>query len=104
MKTLNYKEIYYTSSECSIINHSAGIGVRTHSEGMDSNEAVSIAEKCVFGYSVDDKRTLSFEQIQANPKVVYDYAPTYMFQKLTLDNGSVKYVFGRTVYIGIDYG
>lgn len=104
MKTLNYKEIYYTSSECSIINHSAGIGVRTHSEGMDSNEAVSIAEKCVFGYSVDDKRTLSFEQIQANPKVVYDYAPTYMFQKLTLDNGAVKYVFGRTVYIGIDYG
>lgn len=104
MKTLNYKEIYYTSSERSIITHSAGIGIRTYTNGMDSHEASSIAEKCVFGYSLDESRKLTFEQIQQNPIIVYDYSPTYIYHKVTLDSGSVKYVLGRTIYLGIDYG
>lgn len=104
MKTLNYKEIYYTSSERSIITHSAGIGIRTYTNGMDSHEASTIAEKCVFGYSLDDSRKLTFEKIQQNPRIVYDYSPTYIYHKVTLDSGSVKYVLGRTIYLGIDYG
>jgi hypothetical protein len=104
MATLNYKEIYYTSSERSIITHSAGFGIRTYTNGMDSQEASTIAERCVMGYSLDDNRKLTFEQIQQNPKVVYDYPPTYIFHKVTLDNGVVRYVLGRTIYIGIDYG
>ena len=104
MKTLNYKEIYYTSSERSIITHSAGIGIRTYTNGMDSHEASTIAEKCVFGYSLDDSRKLTFEQIQQNPRIVYDYSPTYIYHKVMLDSGSVKYVLGRTIYLGIDYG
>lgn len=104
MKTLNYKEIYYTSSERSIITHSAGIGIRTYTTGMDSHEASTIAEKCVFGYSLDDSRKLTFEQIQQNPRIVYDYSPTYIYHKVTLDSGSIKYVLGRTIYLGIDYG
>lgn len=104
MKTLNYKEIYYTSSERSIITHSAGIGIRTYTTGMDSHEVFTIAEKCVFGYSLDDNRKLTFEQIQQNPRIVYDYPPTYIYHKVTLDSGSIKYVLGRTIYLGIDYG
>ncbi len=104
MKTLNYKEIYYTSSERSIITHSAGIGIRTYTNGMDSHEASTIAEKCVFGYSLDDSRKLTFEQIQQNPSIVYDYPPIYIYHKVTLDSGSIKYVLGRTIYLGIDYG
>ncbi len=104
MTTLNYKEIYYTSSERSIITHSAGFGVRTYTSGMDSHVASDIAKKCVFGYSLDDNRKLTFEQIEQNPRIVYDYPPTYIYQKVLLDDGSVKYVFGRTIYIGIDYG
>lgn len=104
MKTLNYKEIYYTSSERSIITHSAGIGIRTYTTGMDSHEASTIAEKCVFGYNLDDSRKLTFEQIQQNPRIVYDYLPTYIYHKVTLDSGSIKYVLGRTIYLGIDYG
>lgn len=104
MKTLNYKEIYYTSSERSIITHSAGIGIRTYTNGMDSHEASTIAEKCVFGYSLDDSRKLTFEQIQQNPSIVYDYPPIYIYHKVTLDSGSIKYVVGRTIYLGIDYG
>lgn len=104
MKTLNYKEIYYTSSERSIITHSAGIGIRTYTNGMDSHETSTIAEKCVFGYSLDDSRKLTFEQIQQNPRIVYDYPPTYIYHKVTLDSGSIKYVLGRTIYLGIDYG
>ena len=104
MKTLNYKEIYYTSSERSIITHSAGIGIRTYTIGMDSHEASTIAEKCVFGYNLDDGRKLTFEQIQQNPRIVYDYSPTYIYHKVTLDSGSIKYILGRTIYLGIDYG
>lgn len=104
MKTLNYKEIYYTSSEHSIITHSAGIGIRTYTIGMDSHEVSTIAEKCVFGYNLDDGRKLTFEQIQQNPRIVYDYSPTYIYHKVTLDSGSIKYILGRTIYLGIDYG
>lgn len=104
MKKLNYKEIYYTSSARSIISHSTGFGVRTFTSGMDSNDVVTIAEKCVFGYSLEESKRLTFEQIHQNPRIVYDYSPTYVYQKVTLDDGSEKYVFGRTVYIGIDYG
>lgn len=104
MKTLNYKEIYYTSSERSIITHSSGFGIRTYTTGMDLHDASTIAEKCVFGYSVDESRRLTFEQIQQNPRIVYDYSPTYIYHKVTLDNGSIKYVWGRTIYLGVDYG
>lgn len=104
MKTINYQEIYYASTECSIATHSAGIGVRTYTEGMDSNDVSKIEGKCVFGYRLEASRKLTFEQIQENPKIVYDYTPKYVYQKVTLDNGSVKYVLGKTIYIGIDYG
>lgn len=104
MKTLTYKEIYYTSSERSIITDSAGFGVRTYTNGMDSYEASTIAQSCVFGYSLDDSRKLTFEQIQQNPGIVYDYSPIYIYNKVTLDSGSVKYILGRTIYLGIDYG
>ena len=104
MKTIDYKEIYYASTECSIITHSPGIGIRTYTEGMNPNDVSKIVENCVFGYRLNESRKLVFEQIQENPKIVYDYIPTYGYQKVTLDDGSVKYVLGKTVYIGIDYG
>ena len=104
MKTINYQEIYYASTECSIATHSAGIGVRTYTEGMDSNDVSKIEGKCVFGYRLEASRKLTFEQIQENPKIVYDYTPKYVYQKVILDNGSVKYILGKTIYIGIDYG
>ena len=104
MKTLNYKEIYFTSSQRSIITQSAGLAVRTYSNGMDANEARTIAEKCVYGYRLTDDRRLTYEQIQENPKVVYNYPPTYIYQKVTLDSGETRFVFGRTIYLGIDYG
>lgn len=104
MKTINYQEIYYASTECSIVTHSAGIGVRTYTEGMDSNDVSKIVGECVFGYRLEESRQLTFEQIQENPKIVYDYTPKYVYQKVTLYNGSVKYVLGKTIYIGINYG
>ena len=104
MKTLNYNEIYYTSSECSIITHSAGFGVRTYTTGMNSQDVTAIAHGCMDGYAISNSRILTFQQIQQNPKIVYDYTPAYFFRKVTLNDGSVKYVFGRTIYIAIDYG
>ncbi len=104
MKTLNYKEVYFTSSECSALNNQPGIGVRTYTEGMDSKDVDKIVGECVKGYYVDADKRLTLEQIQENPKIVYDYPPFFIYRAVTLDDGSVKYVFGRTVYIGIDYG
>lgn len=104
MKTLNYNEIYYTSSECSIITHSAGFGVRTYTTGMNSQDVTAIAHVCMDGYAISNSKILTFQQIQQNPKIVYDYTPAYFFRKVTLNDGSVKYVLGRTIYIAIDYG
>ncbi len=104
METIDCKEIYYASTEHSIITGYAGFGVRTYTEGMQVDEVTEIVEKCAPGYSVETDRMLTFEQISQNPRTVYDYAPAYAFRRVDLTSGGTRYVLSRTVYIGIDYG
>lgn len=104
MRQLNYQEIFYSSSEKGIFTGNAGFGVRTCTRGMDSIEVDKIIEACATGYSVYNERVLDMDRIIANPDIVYDYPPVYLFRTVELNDGSKKYVFGRTVYIGVDYG
>ena len=67
METIDCKEIYYASTEHSIITGYAGFGVRTYTEGMQVDEVTEIVEKCAPGYSVETDRMLTFEQISQNP-------------------------------------
>lgn len=104
MKPLSYQEIIYSSSEKGIFSGNAGFGVRTCTKGMDSIDVDKIVQDCATGYSVYNERILDMDTIQANPDIVYDYPPVYLFRIVDLNNGSKKYVFGRTVYLGVDYG
>lgn len=104
MGQLSYQEIFYSSSEKGIFTGNAGFGVRTCTRGMDSIDVDKIVEACATGYSVYNERILDMDRILANPDIVYDYPPVYLFRTVDLNNGSKKYVFGRTVYLGVDYG
>ena len=99
-----YQEIFYTSSEKGIFSGNAGFGVRTCTRGMDSIDVDKIVEACATGYAVYNERILDMDRILANPDIVYDYPPVYLFRTVDLNDGSKKYVFGRTVYLGVDYG
>lgn len=104
MGQLHYQEIFYTSSEKGIFGGNAGFGVRTCTIGMDSIDVYKIVDSCATGYAVYNERVLDMDRILSNPNIVYDYPPVYLFRIVDLNDGSRKYVFGRTVYIGVDYG
>ena len=82
MEKISYQEIYYTSSEKGVFSGNAGFGVRTCTEGMDSLDVDKIIELCSTGYAVYNDRVLDMDRIQANPDVVYEYPPTYLYPKL----------------------
>lgn len=104
MELLEYKEIYYTSSEKGIFSGRPGFGVRTCTRGMGSDEADTIINTCSPGYAVYNDRILDMEKITANPDVVYDYPPVYTYRTIEMNDGAKKFVMGRTVYLGVDYG
>ena len=104
MKGLNYQEIYYTSSERGVFSGNAGFGVRTCTREMDSTDVDKIIESCATGYAVYNERILDKERILENPDVVYDYPTTYLLKIVELSDGTLRYVFGRTIYLGVDYG
>lgn len=104
MAGLSYHEIFYTSSEKGIFSGNAGFGVRTCTAGMSVYDVDKIIDQCSTGYAVYNDRILDKEKILSNPAIVYEYPPAYIFRTVELNDGAIKYVFGRTVYIGIDYG
>ena len=104
MESYRYSELYYASTEKNIVSGMPGLGVRTCTKGLGSNAIFVLSESCVTGYPVYGERVLKTQQILENPRIVYDYAPMYGYMIVDLNNGEKKYVFSRTVYIGIDYG
>ena len=88
MGQLSYQEIFYSSSEKGIFTGNAGFGVRTCTRGMDSIDVDKIVEACATGYSVYNERILDMDRILANPDIVYDYPPVYLFRTVDLNNGS----------------
>lgn len=104
MEKLSCQEIYYTSSEKGIFSGYPGFGVRSCTKGMDSLKVDEIVESCSTGYAVYNDRILDMDRIEANPDVVYEYPPTYLYREVVLNNGSKRYVIGRTVYLAVDYG
>lgn len=101
---LECDEIYFASNEKSALTGQDGFSVRTYTRGMDTAAVSAAASACVKGYDVSPERQLNLEDLQANPRVVYDYPPAYSFSRFTDSAGSVSWVAGRTVYIATDYG
>ena len=101
---LNYEEVIYTSSQKGILTGQPGFGCRTHTQNMNTNDIESLVGKDIFGYKLPADRMVSLSQLQSDPKIVYKYPTTFVYKKITTNNGSEKYVFSRTIYIGVDYG
>ncbi len=103
MAKYSYNEIYYASSEKSAMGGFSGFGVRAYTEGMSTDVVDAVINSGINKYTVNADRMLTYEQIQHNPRIVYDYAPIYISTIVNVD-GRDYYVIGRLVYIGIDYG
>lgn len=103
MKTL-FHEIYFASSEKSILSGCAGFGVRTHSNALTADEVNQIAHDCRLTYSIATEKMVTRAQLDANPDCVANFPPVYFYRELTLTNGKKVYCVGRIVYVGIDYG
>lgn len=102
--TSKIDEIIYASSQKSAITGKSGFGIRTYTEGMDLKIISAVESSDIIGYRVQPARTVSLAQLQDNPKIVYDYAPKFIYKKIKDKTGNELYVFCRSVYIGIDYG
>ncbi|MDR3246349.1 MAG: hypothetical protein LBT50_07945 [Prevotellaceae bacterium] len=103
MKQIPFQEIIYASSQKGLITGSSGFQVRTHSESMSKELILDIVDKEQFNYPLPTDREANMSQLRENPRIVYDYPRTFVYKKFT-GNETVKYIFSRTVYIGIDYG
>lgn len=103
-KMINFEEVIYSSSQKSIISGMSGFHVRTHSANIDTALIDTLSKDGFFGYELPSDRMVSMEQLQDNPKIVYEYPESFVYKKICLENGKQKYVISRTVYIGIDYG
>lgn len=101
---LNCEEIYFASNEKSALTGQDGFSVRTYTAGMDTATVGAAASACIRGYEVSPDRQLNLEDLERNPRVVYDFPPSYSFSRYADASGRVYWVMGRTVYIATDYG
>lgn len=101
--TLPYQELYYASTQQSILTGADGFGFRTYSEGLPKTVIERLRSKNIFVYQAGAKALASIAELLHNPNLVLDYPKTYTFFKLETDD-QVFYCFSRTVFIGRDYG
>lgn len=102
--TVNFEEVIYSSSQKSIVSGMSGFGVRTHSADLSEDLIDILAKSGFFSYELSSDRMVEMKQLKNNPRIVYDYPETFIYKKISLENGIKKYIFSRTVYLGIDYG
>lgn len=103
-KQVNFEEVIFSSSQKSIITDMSGFGVRTHSAHITEGLPDTLFSNGLFSYELSSDRMVGKQQLQDNPRIVYDYPETYIYKKIKLDSGKERYIFLRTIYIGIDYG
>ncbi|MFI3297398.1 MAG: hypothetical protein SNI49_08660 [Rikenellaceae bacterium] len=112
MKKIKYSAIAYCSSQKSALTGQPGFGVRSYTNGFDTNICDYLSSERdindnpqtkAYGYELPDDRKLLFADIEANADVVKDYPVSYTYKTLLTPN-KIYYVLARTVYVGIDYG
>lgn len=101
---INFSEVIYCSSQKSIITGMAGFQVRSHTASIDSQVIDALSNSNIYGYPLSSERQVSLSQLQDNPSIVYNYPQTFVYKKIVVANETTKYIFARTVYIGVDYG
>lgn len=100
---LPYQELYYSSTQQSILTGADGFGVRTYSEGLPKEIIERLKSKHIFVYNSGPKPLAGIFDLLQNPGLVLEYPKTFTFFKEEAQ-GQLFYIFTRTVFIGRDYG
>jgi len=100
---LPYQELYYASTQQSILTGADGFGVRTFSEGLPKEIVERLKVRDVFVYDSGSKALAGIFDLIHKPDIVLEYPKTFRFFKEEVQ-GQVYYIFARTVFIGRDYG
>jgi hypothetical protein len=100
--TIDLEEIYYASTQQSLLTGRDGFGIRTHTEGMEPSLIDRIKGLNLFGYSSGKKELPSVAALRAQPDLPNTYPPTIQLNLLQ-DGRKTKGVLSRVVYLGHDY-
>ena len=101
--TIKYSELYYGSTQYSILSGLDGFGIRTHTQGLPKALIEAIQSKNIFFYTAGNKPLAgTFELIQ-QPDLVESYPKSYYFFKEEIEQG-IYYILARTIFLGRDYG
>ncbi len=74
--------------------------VTAFSDGLTAAGAARIASQCGLPFNIPPELKLTPEMTDANPYVVYDYAPRLTLREVTAEDGSKKWVIVRSIYLG----
>ena len=76
---MTYFEVYYASTEYSIVSRSDGFGIRTYSEQLPVHLLDKLKESNVFFYDGGSMPLAGSFDLIENPSLVLDYPKTYTF-------------------------
>ena len=100
---MKYYHLIYNSSQRTQ-DGSAGLGVRTYTEGMPKEYIDVLDENGYFGYSSGKIPQPSPKTLFEDGKVILQLPATYTFSKYNVSStGKDIYVIARTVNVGFDY-
>lgn len=100
---LPYQELYYASTEQSLLTGADGFGVRTHTRGLPIELVERLKSRNVFLYESGSKPLAGIFELLQDPDLVEHYPKSFSFFREMVKE-RVYYVFTRTVFIGRDYG
>jgi hypothetical protein len=105
MKTMKitFSEIYYASTQSSILSGTDGFGVRTFTENLPPEFIDKVKNRNLFFYDAGSKPLAGTYDLIQNPKLVEDYPKTFALFKEEIDGEKYRF-FLRTIFIGRDYG
>ncbi len=100
---MKYYHLIYNSSQRSQ-DGSAGLGVRTYTQGMPKEYITMLKENEFFGYASGSLAQPSPKTLFEDGNVILQYPATYRFARLFApESGKEVFVLARTVSVGFDY-
>lgn len=104
MKDIVVNEIIEASTQKSIVSGQPGFGVRTYTEGMDSDFVQRVVGQVGCAYEIGMSHQVSMQSLLDDPGVTATFPRTLKYTAVTDADGREHYVVACSTYVGVDYG
>ena len=96
-------ELFYASTQESIINGNDGFGIRYRDKEIPQTIIDRLHDRQVFQYSEGKKTLAGVVEIENNPGIITEFTPVYALFYESYE-GKNFVILARTIYLGRDYG